>query len=65
MRKARGFKELLRNESRHRYKKQALVVVEIPGLTTNTKGDNKKSTKVMEELSIVDRVKLFKWEWKL
>ena len=46
-------------------KKQALVVVEIPGLTTNTKGDNKKSTKVMEELSIVDRVKLFKWEWKL
>ena len=46
-------------------KKQALVVVEIPGLTTNTKGDNKKSTKVMEELSIVDRTKLFKWEWKL
>ena len=37
----------------------------IPGLTTNTKDDNKKSTKVMEELSIVDRVKLFKWEWKL
>ena len=37
----------------------------IPGLTTSTKDDNKKSTKVMEELSIVDRVKLFKWEWKL
>ena len=37
----------------------------IPGLTTNTKDDNKKSTKVMEKLSIVDRTKLFKWEWKL
>ena len=37
----------------------------IPGLTTSTKGDNKKSTKVMEELCIEDKDKLFKWEWKL
>ena len=47
-------------------KKQALVVVEIPGLTTNTKDDNKKSTKEMEGQYIeVNRYKLFKWEWKL
>jgi hypothetical protein len=48
-------------------KKQALVVVEIPGLTTNTKGDNKKSTKEMADQSTEnkDRCKLFKWEWKL
>jgi len=46
-------------------KKQALVNPETHESTTNTKDDNKKSTKVMEELSIVDRVKLFKWEWKL
>ena len=39
----------------------------IPGLTTNTKDDNKKSTKVMEKLCIEgkDRCQLFKWEWKL
>ena len=40
----------------------------IPGLTTSTKDDNKKSTKVMEGLCIEgkeDRCKLFKWEWKL
>ena len=46
-------------------KRQALENQGIPGLTTSTKDDNKKSTKVMEELSIVDRGKLFKWEWKL
>ena len=47
-------------------KKQALVVVEIPGLTTNTKDDNKKSTKEMADQCIeVNRYKLFKWEWKL
>ena len=38
----------------------------IPGLTTNTKDDNKKSTKEMEGQYIeVNRYKLFKWEWKL
>ena len=48
-------------------KKQALVVVEIPGLTTNTKDDNKKSTKEMADQSTEDkdRCKLFKWEWRL
>ena len=46
-------------------KRQAWVNPETHESTTNTKDDNKKSTKVMEELSIVDRVKLFKWEWKL
>ena len=46
-------------------KRQALVNPGTHESTTNTKDDNKKSTKVMEELSIVDRVKLFKWEWKL
>ena len=47
-------------------KKQALVVVEIPGLTTNTKDGNKKSTKEMVDQCIeVNRYKLFKWEWKL
>ena len=47
-------------------KRQALVVVEIPGLTTNTKGDNRKSTKETEGQCIeVNRCKLFKWEWKL
>ena len=39
----------------------------IPGLTTNTKGDNRKSTKEMADQSTEnkDRCKLFKWEWKL
>ena len=39
----------------------------IPGSTTSTKDDNKKSTKVMEKLCIEgkDRCQLFKWEWKL
>ena len=38
----------------------------IPGLTTNTKDDNKKSTKEMADQCIeVNRYKLFKWEWKL
>ena len=48
-------------------KKQALVVVEIPGLTTNTKGDNKKSTKEMADQSTEAKArhKLFQWEWKL
>ena len=48
-------------------KRQALVVVEIPGLTTNTKDDNKKSTKEMADqcIEVKDRCKLFKWEWKL
>jgi len=46
-------------------KKQALENQGTHESTTSTKDDNKKSTKVMEELSIVDRVKLFKWEWKL
>ena len=46
-------------------KKQALENQGTHESTTNTKDDNKKSTKVMEKLSIVDRVKLFKWEWKL
>ena len=48
-------------------KRQALVVVEIPGLTTNTKDDNKKSTKEMADqcIEVKDRCKLFKWEGKL
>ncbi len=48
-------------------KRQALENQGIPGLTTNTKDDNKKSTKVMEKLCIEgkDRCQLFKWEWKL
>ena len=48
-------------------KRQALVVVEIPGLTTNTKGDNRKSTKEMADQSTEAKArhKLFKWEWKL
>ena len=35
MRKARGFKELLRNESRHRYKKTSI------GRSRNTRINNK------------------------
>ena len=39
----------------------------IPGLTTNTKDDNKKSTKEMADQSTEAKArhKLFKWEWKL
>ena len=47
-------------------KKQALVVVEIPGLTTNTKKDKRKSTQMEDqETEAKARHKLFKWEWKL
>ena len=48
-------------------KKQALVNPGTHESTTNTKDDNKKSTKVMEKLCIEgkDRCQLFKWEWKL
>ena len=39
----------------------------IPGLTTSTKGDNRKSTKEMADQSTEAKArhKLFKWEWKL
>ena len=47
-------------------KKQALVVVELPGLTTNTKKDKRKSTQMEDqETEAKARHKLFKWEWKL
>ena len=48
-------------------KKQALVNPGTHESTTNTKDDNKKSTKEMADQSTEDkdRCKLFKWEWKL
>ena len=47
-------------------KKQALVVVEIPGLTTNTKKDVKKLKEMADQSTEAKaRHKLFKWEWKL
>jgi|TARA_R110002167_G_scaffold182822_1_gene383271 hypothetical protein len=48
-------------------KRQALVVVEIPGLTTSTKGDNRKSTKEMasQHIEVKARHELFKGDRKL
>ena len=48
-------------------KRQALENQGTHESTTNTKDDNKKSTKVMADLHIEDkaRYKLFKWEWQL
>jgi len=38
----------------------------IPGSTTSTKNDNKKSTQMVnQDTEGKDRCQLFKWEWKL
>ena len=67
MRKARGFREKIRDESKHRYKHTSI------GNSRNTRVKNKhkkevKNCKEMEDLHTEvkeDKKKLFKWEWKL
>ena len=67
MRKARGLREVIRNESRHKYKHTSI------GNSRNTRGRNKhkkevKKLKKMEDQATEgkeDKKKLFKWEWKL
>ena len=67
VRKARGQREVIRNESRHRYKHTSI------GNSRNTRVRNKhkKEVKNCKEMEVQhtegkeDKKKLFKWEWKL